>query len=323
VAVVFLIVRRRPAIALVLASPFTAWNFMAGQTGFLTAALIGATLLTLESRPLVAGVFLGCLTYKPQFGILFPVALVAAGNWRAIFAAAVTGALLAGISTIVCGPDVWAAFPRALAAQAHVNLAADGNSNWALDNTAYGLARYLGAGALGAGVVQGVTTVGLAGAVWWAWRSRIRYALKAATLAAAALIATPYALAYDLAALAIPVAFLARDQIDDGLLRGEQTILLGLFAASCAVLATAGRVPVGGAIVLGVLGLILRRVLRSGRPSRPAPIAEHFADAPAGSADLYPAARDRRRKRWALSKIFLKQLCLRSIDSPTGRSGRR
>ena len=51
------------------------------------------------------------------------------------------------------------------------------------------------------------------------------------TLSAAALIATPYAFAYDLAAIAIPVAFLASDQIRCGLLRGEQTIMIALFGA--------------------------------------------------------------------------------------------
>jgi alpha-1,2-mannosyltransferase len=43
-AVVYLIVRRPPAIGLVLASPFTAWNFFAGQNGSLTASLLGASL---------------------------------------------------------------------------------------------------------------------------------------------------------------------------------------------------------------------------------------------------------------------------------------
>src|SRR5215470_7664430 len=77
IVVVYYIVRRRPAIALVLASPFTAWNFLTGQYGFLTASLIGAALVMLERQPVLAGVFIGCLTYKPQFGILFPLAFVA------------------------------------------------------------------------------------------------------------------------------------------------------------------------------------------------------------------------------------------------------
>ncbi len=85
--VIYLIVRRRPAIAVLLASPFTLWNIAAGQSGFLTASLLGASLLVLERRPVVAGVFIGCLTYKPQWGILIPVALVAAKEWRAVASA--------------------------------------------------------------------------------------------------------------------------------------------------------------------------------------------------------------------------------------------
>src|SRR5580700_637077 len=93
-AVVYLIVRRQPAISLMLASPFAAWNFLIGQNGFLTASLLGASLLLLERRPVLAGVFIGCLTYKPQFGILFPVALIAARQWRACVSAAVTAIFL-------------------------------------------------------------------------------------------------------------------------------------------------------------------------------------------------------------------------------------
>ena len=109
--------------------------------------------------------------------------------------------------------------------------------------------------------------------VWRVWRSETRYALKAATLLAACLLATPYAFTYDLAALAIPVAFLARDQCGHGLLRGEQTILFGLFVALVAALIalgdlpdriTFGSLPFGPFVVAAVLALILRRCFRRG-----------------------------------------------------------
>jgi hypothetical protein len=98
--------------------------------------------------------------------------------------------------------------------------------------------------------------------VWLVWRSPIRYALKAATLSTAVLIATPYALAYDLAAIAIPVAFLASDQIRCGLLEGEQTTMILLFVTSLAVIPTTGKAPVGAVILVALLCLILRRALR-------------------------------------------------------------
>ena len=110
--------------------------------------------------------------------------------------------------------------------------------------------------------------------VWLVWRSRVRYALKAATLSAAALVATPYAFAYDLAVLAIPVAFLARDQISYGMLKGEQTIMVALFGAALAALVvfgdgvdrvTFGGVPFGPIVMMTLLGLILHRTIRHGK----------------------------------------------------------
>ena len=58
-------------------------NTLVGQNGFLTAALIGGTLYLMPVRPVLAGICLGLLTYKPQYGLLFPIVLVAAGHWRA------------------------------------------------------------------------------------------------------------------------------------------------------------------------------------------------------------------------------------------------
>jgi arabinofuranan 3-O-arabinosyltransferase len=265
VAVVYLIVRRQPAISLMLASPFAAWNFLIGQNGFLTASLLGASLLLLERRPVLAGVFIGCLTYKPQFGVLVPVALIAANHWRACASAAVTAALLGLASVAGFGVDGWVAFPRALFAQGSETLFA--SPDWGfLFQTVYGLILVLHGGAALAWLAQSLVTVGVGIIVWLVWRSPVRYALKAATLSAGALIATPYALAYDLAMIAIPVAFLAGDQIRCGLLRGEQTTMIALFVASLAIIPTEGKAPVGAVILVALLCLILRRARPVFRP---------------------------------------------------------
>jgi hypothetical protein len=100
------------------------------------------------------------------------------------------------------------------------------------------------------------------------WQSRVRYPLKAATLSAAALIATPYAFAYDMAAIVVPAAFLATDQLTRGLLRGDKAIWIILFGAPLAVLVTLGDdaggltfggTPVGLLTVIALFGVILRR----------------------------------------------------------------
>jgi hypothetical protein len=277
VVVVYLIVRRPAAIALTLAAPFSAWNFLAAQNGFFTASLLGGSLLFLERRPVLAGVFIGCLTYKPQYGILFPVALVAERQWRAIASATVTAAVLAGASIALFGAEVWAALPHGFVVQGQLSVGADPDSNWGYLQTTYGLIRSLHGPAHLAWLSQGLVTVGGAVTVWIIWRSRVCYELKAAILSAAALLATPYAFAYDMAAIVVPAAFLATDQLSRGLLRGEKTMWIFLFGVPLAVLATlgdnAGGKTFGGTPVCLLAAfmlscVILRRALRgSGKPN--------------------------------------------------------
>jgi hypothetical protein len=259
VATVLFIVRRRPAIALVLACPFAVWNFAGGQNGCLTASLFGAALVFLERRPVLAGVFFGCLTYKPQFGILVPLALLASGQWRAVVSSAVTALLLASASISVFGTGVWAALPQQLFVHTGITLLADADIHWGLLQTVYGLVRYLNASAALAWLAQAATTVGVGVIVWLVWRSEGRYTLKAATLSAAALIASPWASAADMAAMVIPIAFLVTDQIRCGVLRGEQAVMLGLVAASFALILAGGRMPIGPLVTIALMSLILRR----------------------------------------------------------------
>ena|SRR5271165_2317710 len=267
--VVYAIIRRRAATAVVLASPFTAWNFLAAQNGFFTASLLGGSLLLLERRPALAGVLIGCLTYKPQFGLLIPVALVAAQQWRAVASAVITAALLGGASLAAFGAEVWQAFPQELIAQTELNLAAGPDGNWGYLQSMYGLARTFHGGARSASLAQGLTTLAAAIVVWVVWRSRTRFDLKAAILSAAALIATPYAFMYDMAALMIPAAFLVRDQVRRGWLKGEPATAIGLFVATLGLLVilrdvpnglTFGGTPIGIIAALVLSSVILRRI---------------------------------------------------------------
>ena len=52
-------------------------NITHGHNGFLTAALFGSGLPLLPTRPVHAGALLGLLAYKPQYGLLIPLALAA------------------------------------------------------------------------------------------------------------------------------------------------------------------------------------------------------------------------------------------------------
>ena len=102
----------RPETLLVAAAfPAVFVNVGHGQNGFLTAALLGGALQLLDRRPSLAGVLIGFLAYKPQFGLLIPLALLAGKRWITIAAAAATVAALIALSVVMLGTDVWHAFP--------------------------------------------------------------------------------------------------------------------------------------------------------------------------------------------------------------------
>jgi hypothetical protein len=94
VATMRAILGERAGVLLACAYPGILPNIVAGQNGFLTAALIGGSLVLMERRPVLAGGLLGLLSFKPHLGILFPLVLIAGGQWRALAAAAGTTALL-------------------------------------------------------------------------------------------------------------------------------------------------------------------------------------------------------------------------------------
>jgi len=87
------------------------------------------------------------------------------------------------------------------------------------------------------------------------WRSRtLNYSLKAAGLAAGALLITPYLFLYDLMVLAIAVAFLVRVGLEDGFARHELPAL-GLVVALLMIYPLLGA-PTGFGATLVVTALI-------------------------------------------------------------------
>ena len=210
---------RRTAVVVACGFPAGLWNVTAGQNGFLTAALIGGTLGLLERQPALAGICLGLLTYKPQFGLLFPIVLIADRRWRTIAVAAAVAGILAALSLFAFGAESWIAFAHWIPITSRIVLG-EGHADFDRLQSVFGFVRAHGGNESLAWTVQTVWSLALAGGLVWLWRSRAPFDLKAAALAAGALLATPYLYMYDLAALAVAFAFLLRD----GMKRGFLTI---------------------------------------------------------------------------------------------------
>jgi arabinofuranan 3-O-arabinosyltransferase len=244
---------------LAAAFPAVLANMMVGQNGYLTAALIGGTLGFMQRRPVLAGICLGLLTYKPHFGILFPLALIAGRHWTVFVTAAAVGGALALASWLAFGTATWEAFLHSLPLASRSFLS-NGESDWSKLQSVFGLARTLGLGEPVAWGLQIATAILVVAAVCALWRARAPYAMKAAALAAATLLATPYIYLYDMVVLAVPVALIAREALAT---RWRPEEVYGLAAAALLLLSfPLLHVPLGLAATLIVFGLAMARAVR-------------------------------------------------------------
>jgi hypothetical protein len=240
---------------LLLAAAFPAVfiNIGHGHNGFLTAALIGGGLVLLDRRPLLAGILFGLLVYKPQFGMMIPLVLIATGRWRVFAAAAATAAVLALVTTLAFGPHVWDAF-LASTKFTRVVVLEQGGAGWHKIQSVFSWVRMWGGSVALAYAAQTVVTVSAAFALIVLWRGETPFARKAAALPLAAILATPYSLDYDMMVLSVAIAFLAAEGLAHGFRPYEKTAaaalwLVPLAARSCAEFTL---VPIGAITMLSV-----------------------------------------------------------------------
>ncbi len=232
-------------------------NVTLGHNGFLTAGLFACMLLAIENRPWLAGVFIGLLSYKPQFGILIPVALVASGNWRTLASAAISTIAFAVIAGMAFGFESWIAFAHALTDRATVLADASSGTTWLC--SIFSLLRDIEVSPRLAFAAQAIIILIAGMIVWRLWSRPIPHALRAASLCVGAVIASPHVYPYDLTILLVAAAFIVRN----GLTVFDKKSLFALWA--CAMpLFLIGQL--GGGLILviytGMMALVLRRGAR-------------------------------------------------------------
>jgi alpha-1,2-mannosyltransferase len=257
---------------LALAFPAVLVNVGHGQNGFLTAALLGGALAVLERRPIVAGLLLGLLVYKPQYGLMIPIALAAGNRWRCFCSAAATVVALTIVTTVVFGPSIWNAFLASTEFTRTVVLE-QGNTGWYKIQSVFSWARMWGAPVPLAYALQAAVTVAAGAALAALWRGTGPYPFKAAALALAVFLATPYSIDYDMMVLAPAIAFLGADGFARGFGPWQKTVpaalwLVPLMARS---VAQATMIPLGAPVILAALIYIYRH----GRISQPPPVISH------------------------------------------------
>jgi hypothetical protein len=256
---IYAVISRRVALILA-ATPVSVMfaNVYLGHTGFLTAALFGLALVFMERRPLLSGIFLGLLTYKPHLGLLIPIALLASRNWRTLSSAGLTAMALAISAAIAFGFEGWTAFCDALLDR-NSSLGPAPGVELRLQSI-FGVLHWVGASTAMSWGGQFAVSVIVAIGIWMLWSKPISYNLKAAALCAGSLIVSPYILSYDLCVLSISVAFLVKDGLSRGFLPGER---LAILICWCALFNS--MVRSGPVICAVLLFFIIRRIVESRR----------------------------------------------------------
>jgi hypothetical protein len=271
---------------LMLAYPSVFWTLGLGQNAFLTASLVGGMTLLLDNRPIIAGVLLGMLCYKPHLALLAPLALAAGGYWRTFTAATATVAALVGLSVLLFGLDTWRNYLTTLAGSSAVY--ESGRIDLAGFVTVYGAARVFGTGPGAAYVVQGMVSLLVIGVVGWIWRRGPGQAERSAALAAGILLSVPLALIYDLMLLTVAIAWIVRAGRHGGFLPWEK---LGLFFCFVVPLVSlplghVAHIPLGPLAPAALLALCLARTFHatSRRPQEDGdPVSGGRRQRPAGA----------------------------------------
>lgn len=199
-------------------------NVLHGQNGLLSAALLGIGLLSLCHRPLLAGIVIGALCYKPQLGISIGLLLILGGQWRAVGGAALSVAVLCAASAAVLGLDVWRVFIEQ-GGSARMVLEGDGGP---LDKIAsvYSLVRKLGAPVVAAYALHGVIALGVMALAIRAWRRGGQELPRIAMAAATVPLVSPYFFDYDLALIVLPIGALLIDGFRNGWMPCMRAILM-------------------------------------------------------------------------------------------------
>jgi hypothetical protein len=258
---VYTIIPRRTAVIAAMSPFFVAVNADFGHNGFITAALVGFSLAFLKRRPWLSGIFLGLLGYKPHIGVLFPLALVASRNWRALASATVAAVILGIGAAVAFGAEGWASFLHTLLDR-QSTLSPDSAVPLAL-HSVFGLLRWVETSGRVSWGGHLIVAAIVALTVWVVWAKPIPFSLKAAVLCIGSAMVPPNILFYDLCILTIAVAFLVLDGMLRGFLPGERTVIFICFAALFFV-----QVPIGPVVCAALFFLAARRIVADRRLSR-------------------------------------------------------
>jgi hypothetical protein len=187
-------------LALALA-PACLINAIGGQNGFLSAALLLGGMLCVGSRPIWAGILFGLLTFKPHLGLAVPFVLIALGAWRTITVASVTALAMIAVTVPLFGIEAWRQYVEVTGAHQALLLDRFHGFYTIMMASVFAGGRTVGLTYQAAMAMQAAVAIPVVVTLCWAVRRTADPCLRAALVACAAVLVSPYAFNYDLTAV--------------------------------------------------------------------------------------------------------------------------
>jgi alpha-1,2-mannosyltransferase len=258
-AAVILAIPRPAAVILAITPSPAVFNIGPSHNGFLTAGLIGLSLVLIKRRPWLSGIFLGLLTCKPQLGVLLPLVLLVSRKWQVLAIAAATTITLSVVAAALFGYQTWDFFVNSLVDRDASLSEVPGLSIHLV--SIFGFLQSGGVAERTSWTVHLTVALVTTAIVAIIWAKPVPHSLKSAALCIGSLMVTPYVLRYDLCVLSIAIAFLVEDGMSRGFLPGERTVMLWCWVGLVFLL-----VPwVPTIICISLLVLVTRRLFVSRR----------------------------------------------------------
>lgn len=250
-----------------LAAPTTLINAIAGQNGFLSAALLIGGLRLLRCHPATAGILLGLLAYKPQFVLLMPIVLLASRSWRAILAAVATTLIIAVVTSAALDWSIWPLWVARFPVYQALLQANQGSLIHMMPTVMAGIHAIGAPPALGYGI-QLVFSGAVVVLVWDVWR-RGMTDQAIALVAIGSIIVTPYAMIYDMPMVAAGIAIHWKARVSAGETVAPLEIGVVIALAVCALAMISHSLPFVAAILMVLLFLSVAGVFGRAGQSMP------------------------------------------------------
>jgi hypothetical protein len=251
----------RKRIFYALLAPATLLVIELGQNGLLSAALFLGGMRLLDRRPVLAGILIGLLSFKPHLGLLIPFALLAGRYWITFATASLTVAAMVGWSLAVGGIGLWSAYLGQDAMTAAVAFLERGTgATTSMMQSPFNAVHLLGLEASSAYVVQAIFAVLALGSVIWSFYRGADRTLQTATLATAIFLFSPYLLSYDMAILSGALIFMFEGFSRRGPRPRDQILFLAVwFLPLLGMYLNSWGLPIGPLLLLALLMLLIAR----------------------------------------------------------------